>query len=193
MIRIALESDIPAMLAIYTPYVENTTYSFEYTPPTQAEFTGRFRAYTAQFPWLVYEGEGQILGYAYASAPFSRAAYRWCCETSVYLAPEAHRRGIGKRLYLVLEELLRLQGYRLNYAVVTSENTGSVAFHEALGYRQAAVFPQCGYKHGMWTGTVWLQKQLNFVENPGEFPVSWKEFVKNDRNFKDILAKMSLS
>ena len=73
MIRIALESDISAMLAIYAPYVENTTVSFEYEVPTEAAFLQRFRDITAQFPWLVWEEDGRILGYAYAAKPFERA------------------------------------------------------------------------------------------------------------------------
>ena len=83
MIRMAVEADVPAMLAIYSPYVLNTTASFEYEPPTQAEFLERFRRITRQFPWLVWEEEGEILGYAYGSLPFERAAYAWCAEASV--------------------------------------------------------------------------------------------------------------
>ena len=86
-VRIAAAADISAMLNIYAPYVENTTVSFEYTPPALAEFTRRFETVTAQFPWLVWEENGQILGYAYGSAPFTRTAYQWSCEVSIYLAP----------------------------------------------------------------------------------------------------------
>ena len=193
MIRIARESDVPQMLAIYGPYVENTTYSFEYATPSETEFLERFREYTQQFPWLVYEQGDVILGYAYASAPFSREAFRWCCEPSIYLAPQAHRRGIGKRLYQALEQILRLQGYRLSYAIITSDNEPSIAFHEALGYRRLAIFPGCGYKHGHWTGVIWMEKELDFVENPSVFPAKWREIVNNDRKMADILDKMSLS
>ena len=193
MIRIAQEADVPQMLAIYGPYVEHTTYSFEYAIPSGVEFLARFREYTQQFPWLVYEEQGEILGYAYASAPFSRAAFRWCCEPSIYLAPQAHRRGIGKKLYLALEQILRLQGYRLSYAIITRDNQPSISFHETLGYRLLADFPGCGYKLGQWTGVVWMKKELNFVDNPGDFPTKWRDIVKNDRNLTDILDKMSLS
>ena len=89
MIRIATEQDIPAILEIYGPYVQNTAISFEYTVPTLQEFTMRFRAITAQFPWLVWDENGKILGYAYGSAPFERVAYQWCAEDSLYLLPEA--------------------------------------------------------------------------------------------------------
>ena len=192
-LRMAIRADIPKMLEIYAPYVENTTYSFEYTVPTLAEFTRRFDAYTAQFPWLVWEEQGQVLGYAYASAPFERAAYSWCAESSVYLRPEAHRKGIGKKLYWVLERLLQMQGYRVNYALITSENQASLDFHEAMGYRFLANMTKQGYKHGRWLGVIWLEKELNLVENPSNFPISAGEIVKDNRILQEILAKMPLS
>ena len=119
MIRIAEERDIPAILEIYGPYVLNTTITFEYDVPTREEFTRRFRDITRQFPWLVYEEDGEILGYAYASAPYARAAYAWCAEPSVYLKPEARGRGIGRKLYAALEQILDCQGYQVLYALVT--------------------------------------------------------------------------
>ena len=96
MIRFATENDLSAMLAIYRPYVENTTYSFEYDTPCLRTFTQRFYDHVAQFPWLVYEEAGVVLGYAYAGAPWERAAYRWCAEVSIYLHPSVHGRGIGQ-------------------------------------------------------------------------------------------------
>ena len=122
MIRIATEADVPAMLSIYTPYILTTTHTFEYDVPTEAEFLQRFRDLTVQFPWLVYEEGGKILGYAYGSAPFARAAYRWCAEDSIYLAPEAQGRGIGTQLLSALERVLFYQGYCRIYALITAEN-----------------------------------------------------------------------
>ncbi len=192
-IRIAEARDLSQMLAIYGPYVENTAYSFEYTVPTLAEFTARFESYTKQFPWLVWEENGEILGYAYGSAPFERAAFGWCAEGSIYLSPKAHRRGIGTKLYKVLEELLKLQGYRKLYALVTSENRSSVIFHEALGYRQMATFSDCGYKFGRLHSLIWLEKDLNSVENTKALPIAFPVIGKNTQKLHDILANMSLS
>lgn len=192
-LRMATRKDIPQMLAIYAPYVENTTYSFEYTVPTLEEFTRRYDAYTTQFPWLIWEEQGQILGYAYASAPFERAAYRWCAESSVYLRPEACRKGIGRKLYWVLERLLQMQGYRVNYALITSENQGSLDFHTAMGYKFLANMADQGYKHGRWLGVIWLEKVLNFVKNPSKFPMALEEIVKDDGILQEILDKMPLS
>ena len=136
MIRLATQADIPAILAVYAPYVENTTYTFEYDVPTLDAFTARFAAITAQFPWLVWEENGQVLGYAYAGAPWERAAYRWCAEVSIYLAPCIHRRGIGRALYQRLEQILQRQGYRVVYALITSENQPSLEFHQKMGIKR---------------------------------------------------------
>ena len=177
MIRFATKEDLPQILAIYAPYVTNTTASFEYEVPTEEEFTRRFETITAQFPWLVWEEDGQILGYAYGSAPFERAAYRWCAEVSIYLHPGIHGRGIGRQLYARLEEILTRQGYRVSYALITTENTGSVAFHEKLGYTYHSTFENCGYKMGRWLGVIWLQKWLNPLGAPSDFPRKWTQVV----------------
>ena len=193
MIRIATEADIPAILSIYAPYVLNTTYSFEYTVPTEAEFLARFQKITAQFPWLVWEEDGKVLGYAYSSPPFERAAYAWCAEPSIYLLPEAQGKGIGRKLYAALEKILLLQGYQVLYALITEENRGSVAFHEKCGYHINTVFPVCGYKSGRWLGLIWMEKRLKIVESPSNSPTSWLSIVQSAERFAHILDSLSLS
>ena len=193
MIRIATEADIPAMLEIYAPYVENTTWSFEYDVPCRREFMQRFYTFTAQFPWLVWEEDSRVLGYAYGSPPFERAAYRWCAEPSIYLHPEARGRGIGKLLYSALEWILKEQGYQVLYALITEENTASIRFHEKMGYNQLAVLPNCGFKHGRWLGLTWMEKRLKIVENPSAFPCSWMSIVQNAERFTNFLDSLSLS
>ena len=141
MIRFATEADIPTILDIYGPYVLNTCYSFEYTVPNLEEFTQRFREITQQFPWLVWEENGKVLGYAYGSAPFSRAAYQWSAESSIYLAPQAQGKGIGRKLYEALEKIMKAQGYRKTYAIITTANEASLAFHKAVGFRFVANMP----------------------------------------------------
>ena len=192
-IRVATEADLPQILAIYTPYAENTTVSFEYNAPAMEVFLARFRGITNQFPWLVWEENGTVLGYAYACAPFERAAYSWCAEPSIYLAPEAQGRGIGKQLYETLEEILTRQGYRLSYAIITSENEASLAFHRAMGYKETARFPGCGYKFGRWLGVTWMEKALNVVDMPMNSPIPFPTFVENSRKFLANLGKLSLS
>ena len=192
MIRPATESDVPEILSIYAPYVENTTVSFEYDVPCQKTFLQRFSDITAQFPWLVWEEDGRILGYAYASPPYSRAAYAWCAEPSIYLRPEAKGRGIGSMLYTVLESILDRQGYQVLYALITAENAESIGFHKKMGYKLQADFPDCGFKFGRWLGLVWMEKRLKIVHSPSAFPSDWQFVVQDVESFRHILDSLSL-
>lgn len=173
MIRMAREADVQSILDIYAPYVQNTTISFEYSVPDFDTFLQRFRTVTAQFPWLVWEENGLILGYAYASPPYTRAAYAWCAEPSIYLSPQARGRGVGRALYAALEQILTAQGYQVLYALITAENRDSLRFHEKMGYTLRVRFPRCGFKFGRWIDLIWMEKRLNFVENPGDPPMKW--------------------
>lgn len=193
MIRIASEADVPEILEIYAPYVLNTTFSFEYEVPTLETFAARFQRITAQFPWLVWEERGVILGYAYGSRPFERAGYAWVAEVSIYLRPEVQGRGIGRRLYAALENLMTIQGYHLIYAIITGENTGSIAFHKKVGYEFLAEFPACGYKHGKNLSVIWMEKRLKTVEIPSNAPAAWPALVKDDGNLENILDNFTLS
>lgn len=184
MIRFANEADIPAILEIYGPYILNTAISFEYTVPTLEEFTQRFREITRQFPWLVWEENSKVLGYAYGSLPFGRAAYRWCAASSIYLAPEAQGMGIGRKLYEALEAILAEQGYRKTYAIITSDNPGSLRFHERLGFRFLGEFPDCGVKFSTLYSVVWMEKDLNNGDIPDNFPKSVHQIVNVDRFFQ---------
>ena len=170
MIRLATVADIPAILEIYAPYILDTAISFEYSVPTLEEFTERFQTITAQFPWLVWEENGNILGYAYASLPFGRAAYRWVAASSIYLAPSIQGKGIGGKLYAALEAVLTAQGYRKTYAIITSDNPGSLRFHEKMGFRLIGEFPDCGIKVSKLYSVVWMEKSLNNGEIPMDFP-----------------------
>lgn len=192
MIRPATEADAAAMLDIYGGYVLGSTATFEYTVPTLGEFTRRVRDTTRVYPWLVYEQAGGILGYAYASAPFPRAACAWCCEPSIYLDPHVKHQGIGRALYEALEALLASQGFQVSYALVTEENRESILFHEALGYRSAAYLDGCGFKFGRWLGLCWLEKRLCPVHIPDAAPIPWAEFRQNTQKISDILDKLSL-
>ena len=193
MVRIALESDVPEILAIYAPYILHSTVTFEYDVPSEEAFLHRFRTITTQFPWLVWEEEGEILGYAYASAPYERAAFAWCAEPSVYLKPEARGKGIARKLYEALEAILLRQGYQVFYALITEENAASVRFHEKYGYRHSVTFPACGFKFGRWLGLIWMEKRPKAVEIPSKPPVAWSSFRQGEQGISDILDILSLS
>ncbi len=174
-IRRVRTEDIPAMLEIYRYFVEETAVSFEYTLPDREAFEQRVVEHVAEYPWLVWEENGQVLGYAYAGRAFERAAYSWCAEISCYLDPSIRGKGIGRTLYECIEEMLRKQGCRKVFAVVTSANQASVVFHKAIGYKQTAVFPKVGFKLGAWYDVIWLEKQLCDYGTPEGFPQPWEE------------------
>ena len=163
------------MLAIYAPFVEHTAVSFEYDVPTEAEFARRLEEHQAAFPWLVCEENGRVMGYAYAGRAFERAAYGWNAEISCYLAPELRGRGVGRRLYARIEEILTRLGYYKLFAVVTSANAPSVAFHRALGFRDAACFRNVGYKQGGWYDVLWLEKTLCDRPEPQCLPQNYEK------------------
>ena len=117
MLRFATPQDAPGLLEIYAPYVTGTIVSFEYDVPTVEEFARRIQDTTARFPYLVWEEDGALLGYAYAHPYAARPAYQWSAELTVYLRQGAARRGLGSRLYGALFDLLRLQGVRTVYGV----------------------------------------------------------------------------
>ena len=192
MIRFATKEDIPAILDIYAPYILSSTATFEYTVPTGEEFTARFEAITRQFPWLVWEENGYVLGYAYGSAPFERAAYQWCAELSVYLAPQIQGKGVGRLLYTALEKLLLLQGYRVLYALICDENKASIAFHEKLGYKIATTMPCCGVKFGRWIGIIYMEKRPDSVDIPNLPPVVFPTLVDSAGKRLDFLSILSL-
>ena len=193
MIRIATEADVAAILDIYAPYILTSTATFEYDVPSESAFLDRFRKITAQFPWLVWEEQGTILGYAYASAPYERAAFSWCAEPSVYLRKEAQGQGIGKELYSVLEKILEIQGYQVLYALITAENQTSIRFHEKCGYAFRIHFPACGFKFNRWLGLIWMEKRLKTVEIPSKTPTPWSALRQDVQRFSYILDNLSLS
>ena len=172
-IRTATTDDAAAMLAVYAPYVRETAISFEYDVPSVEEFEGRLARTLARYPWLAAEQDGNILGYAYASAFHPRKAYDWCAEASIYVAQEARGRGLGAALYRRLETLLKRQNILLLYACIARPpqedarlTCASIRFHTRMGYRTVGEFPRCGFKFGLWYDMVWMEKRLAEPADP---------------------------
>jgi phosphinothricin acetyltransferase len=162
-IRAATTEDAAACAAIYAPYVTDTTISFETEPPTQAEMAERIAAAERTHAWLVLEDledGGRVVGYAYAGPWRSRPAYRWTCETSIYLEVGRRRRGSGRALYEALLARLAERGYRTAVAGMTLPNEASVALHRAMGFEPVGTFRQVGHKHGQWHDVAWTQRAL---------------------------------
>ena len=178
-VRLAAAADAAALAAIYAPYVTGSIVSFETDPPTAAEMAARIAAGGALYPWLVGCEAGAVLGYA-AAGPFrSRRAYRFAVETSVYLAPAAVGRGIGRRLYGGLLELLEAQGFAQAIGAISLPNPASVALHEALGFERAGTYRDVGFKLGGWHSVgLWQRRLAELGDDPPEpkpFAGSWRD------------------
>lgn len=182
-IRMIEEKDIQAVLDIYKPYIETTAITFETEVPTYEEFAQRVNHKLEQFPWLVYEEEGKILGYAYASLMRERAAYSWDAELSVYLQEGNHGLGIGSKLYLVLEAILKEMNFVNLYGCITYPNEKSVRLHQKLGYKAIGIFHNSGYKLGSWHDVLWMEKNIR----PWDKPEKTKTIHEIDKNRLECL------
>lgn len=189
-VRVATPKDAPALAAIYAPYVRETAISFETEPPDAAEMAVRMTRVGQAFPWLVYEEAGVVLGYAYGGPFKERAAYRWSTETTVYVAREGHRRGVGRALYSRLLPILALQGFHYAYGGITVPNDASVGLHEACGFRPMGVFPEAGYKFGAWRDVGYWGLQLSSPEGAPAEPVAFSEAIWS-HSAKSVAPKSS--
>lgn len=161
-IRAATSTDIPAITAIYSGAVLHGTASFEIDPPDQDEMNARFAALSAAgFPYIVAADGRTLLGYAYAGPYRARPAYRFTVEDSIYVASDAHRRGVGRLLLSALIERATALGYRQMIAGIgDSRNSSSIGLHEALGFTLVGIARSVGYKHGRWLDHVLMQREL---------------------------------
>lgn len=161
-IRPATLTDIPAITRIYAHAVANGTASFELSSPDEAEMTRRMQSLLAgEFPYLAAEVDSVLAGYAYASLYRTRPAYRFTVENSVYVAPEMHRRGIGKVLLEALIEACTARGFRQMIAVIGDSNqAASIGVHRACGFEPAGNLKNIGYKFGRWLDTPLMQRAL---------------------------------
>jgi phosphinothricin acetyltransferase len=157
--------DAAQIVSIYNHYVLNTVISMEYETVTPADMAQRIGdVQSAGLPWLVLLDGERIVGYAYASKWRARFGYRHSVESSVYLAPEQQRRGLGGMLYRRLLERLREQGCHAVMGGIALPNPGSVALHEKLGFDQVAHFREVGRKFGGWVDVGYWQLTLGHSE-----------------------------
>ena len=167
-IRMATVADAEEMLEIYTPYVTDTAITFEYDTPTIEDFRGRVERTLQRYPWLVATEKGKILGYAYAGAFHPRAAYQHSAELSVYLRMDERGKGLGRKMYDALTEILLKQNVYLLHACIAVADpedeyltNDSEKFHLALGFAHSARHDRIGYKFGRWYGMIWMDKEIH--------------------------------
>ncbi len=176
-IRPATSDDAAAIAAIYRPYVERGTVSFETEAPDADAIARRMASSGGLYPWLVAtEGEGgAVLGYAYASAFRDRPAYRYTIETTVYLQTGTQGRGNGRQLYDALIDTVRAQGFTHAIGVIALPNDHSIRLHESVGFRRAGFFREAGYKDGRWIDVGYWHCDLNDATIPPLEPKPFSE------------------
>jgi phosphinothricin acetyltransferase len=161
LIRSFMPADVPAITRIYAHYVRETVITFETEPPDEAEMAARFSAIADKgHPLLIGEVEGSVVGYAYASTYRPRAAYRFTCEDSIYLAPEAVGHGLGGTMLARLIEDSARAGLKQMIAVITAERENSIRLHAKHGFRQVGRYEAVGYKFDRWLDIVHMQRAL---------------------------------
>ncbi|MDK2807948.1 MAG: hypothetical protein PWP24_682 [Clostridiales bacterium] len=165
-IRFAKPEDTPSLLSIYNPFIEHTNVSFEYKKLTLDEFQARITGIQSKFPFLVVDVDGVLAGYAYTSSFHPRAAYAWDCDISIYIDSPFQKRGLGELLYHALFSLMKEMDYYNIYALVSSENTGSLHFHETMGFLVEGHHEMAGYKFGKWIGVTRLVKRIGDFSIP---------------------------
>jgi L-amino acid N-acyltransferase YncA len=160
MIRDASVADAESVCAIYNPYILETVITFEEEPVSVEAMGKRIADVTAEYPWLVWQEDGQVLGYAYARRWQERAAYRHTAEATVYVAQGNHGKGVGTTLYR--EVLARLKPLNVHTVIggVALPNEKSVAMHERLGFKKVAHYEEVGRKFGQWIDVGYWQVTL---------------------------------
>lgn len=160
-IRPAALADAWSLAGIYNHYVRHTVVTFEEEPVSTKLMEDRISVVRGHsLPWLVAENRDGVVGYAYAGQFKDRSAYRYCTETTVYLAHGREGQGIGTRLYSELLGALRDQGMRTCVGIIALPNDASVTLHEKLGFRHTGTLQSVGFKQDRWVDVGYWQKLL---------------------------------
>lgn len=160
MIRSVTTADAEAVCAIYNPYVLGTAITFEEIAVTPVEMEGRISETLATLPWLIWEQDGDVRGYAHASKWKGRCAYRHSAEVTVYVDAQFTGRRIGTQLYQTLLDELRERSFHTAIGGIALPNAASIALHERLGFRKIAHFEQVGWKFSCWIDVGYWQVLL---------------------------------
>jgi L-amino acid N-acyltransferase YncA len=167
-IRVATDDDAAWIIEIYGPIVRESAVSFETEVPTVEEIRRRISETLKTYPWLVAEEGGEMLGYGYASALRTRAAYRWSAEVSMYVRADARAKGVGTAIGMKLTEMLLRMGVVNLFGGTTLPNPASEAIYRASGFESAGVWRNVGFKHGQWHDVGWYQRAIRNLD--GEPP-----------------------
>lgn len=197
IIRKAAAADSDKILEIYKPYILKTVITFEYTVPSPQVFKNRVEKIISEYPYIVCEDKGEILGYCYGSRLMERAAFGWDMELSVYLKEEYRGKGIGGALYGAVMETAELMNIKNLYGLIAAPNTESERLHARFGFTHEATLKKTGYKFGRWIDLMCFRKEINQntevlpVKNANDLnPVKTEKILKK---YEDYLNGISVS
>ncbi len=189
-LALATVADTADILTLYTWYVENSTATFQITPPTLPDYEQWVTDTLAAAPLITArDGDGRLLGYACAHRYHPREAFAWSCETTIYCAPEARGTGVAAALYGALLEALTAQGWWNAYGVLADPNPASERFHEKFGFVCQGRCPRTGYKFGKWLGISTWCRQLragNAAPEPLRPPLTGEELAPILRKYEGL-------
>jgi L-amino acid N-acyltransferase YncA len=160
LIRPATSSDLPAIAAIYDREVETGHATFDLEPRAHELWETWLNSTAPGDHLLVADDEGDVIGYASSSPYRPKGAYRHTRETTIYVDPAAQGRGVGRRMYGDLLDLLVADGVHLALAAIALPNPASVALHRAFGFDEIGAMREVGRKFDRWIDVLWLQKLL---------------------------------
>lgn len=168
-VRVVKPEDAESILKIYSPYITDTSVTFEIETPTIDDMRNRIINISHVYPWFVYEEDNEVKGYAYASKHRERAAYRWSVDFAVYVRTDSQGKGIGKALFTELIGAVTRLGYYNAFGVIALPNDRSIALHGSFGFIQAGITRNCGYKLGAWHDVgIWQLKLRDTEGEPAE-------------------------
>jgi phosphinothricin acetyltransferase len=174
-VRAATVYDAKEIIDIYAPSILDAAISFETEVPSIEEMQRRIETILQSYPWIVCVVNGKIAGYVYGSKYRDREAYQWSCECTAYIHDQFKGKGIGKELYQLLFKLLKQQGFRTVYAVITLPNEASINLHERCGFEKFAEYENVGYKFGNWYTVGWWKLRLNDYDPDPPPPLKFSE------------------
>lgn len=157
MVRLAQHKDASEIAEIYNYYIMHTTVTFEKTPISDEEMAERISKTQVKYPWFVFELEGRIKGYAYATDWKPRGAYRHSVESTVYLKHGESGYGYGTQLYSELLNQLKSMNVHAVMGGIALPNSSSIALHEKFGFKKVAHFKEVGFKFDQWVDVAYWQ------------------------------------
>jgi phosphinothricin acetyltransferase len=185
LIRIAKEDDAEELLKIYSYYVKNTAITFEQKVPSLEEFSNRIKETLINYPYLVAIVDGKIIGYIYASRFRTRESYICSAATSIYIEKSYQRKGIGKKLYSELCNILLKQNITNVYAGAADPiedeylTHNSEYFHKSMGFEIVAKYSKCAIKFGKWYNLIEMEKIIGEHSNQQKDFIPFKSLEKN--------------